>query len=84
VVNLGLLSSVLCMGGRPPAPAPPPPPPPPPPPAPPAPIASVASKAKSPTEKATTAAKKRTARKSRGKGAFNTLGSGSATGLNIG
>ena len=71
------------MGGGAPAPRPAPPPPPPPPSAP-APIASVASKAKSPTEKATTAAKKRTARKSRGKGAFNTLGSGSSTGLNIG
>jgi len=60
------------------------PPPPPPPPSPPAPIATVASSAKSPTEKATTKAKTRTARRATGKSRFRTLGSSGPTGLNIG
>jgi len=76
---LHLLSVLMCGG----APSiPPPPPPPPPPPSPPAPIANLS--AKSPTEKATTKAKTRTARRATGKSRFRTSGAGGPTGLNIG
>jgi hypothetical protein len=84
---LNLLSVLMCGGAPripPPPPPPPAPPPPPPPPSPPAPIATVASSAKSPTEKATTKAKTRTARRATGKSRFRTLGSSGPTGLNIG
>ena len=49
--------------------------------APPAPIATVSAKAKSPEEKATTKAKKRTTRRARGMRQFRV---GGPTGLNIG
>ena len=72
---LNLLTVLMCGG----APSIPPPPPPP---SPPAPIANLS--AKSPSEKATTKAKTRTARRATGKSRFRTLGSSGPTGLNIG